>query len=129
MLPEKQSKVLKSRPPSLNLPPPSRKEKSSLKKLKPPHDMRKKIYQCSKKNVTTIIGAPAKNGQGGGQEQKYPEHTEKMASTWREDCPHRKKYPNRGTPPPNGIFLFMTTPPPPGKRLLFSPRRATTMSP
>ena len=28
--------------------------------------MRKKIYQCSKKNVTTIIGAPAKNGQGGG---------------------------------------------------------------
>ena len=74
--------------------PQEKKKISSLKNLKPPPSGRNiNICVQVKKNVITIIGVPAKKFQGGGADQKYPpQHTEKMASTWREKTVHIEKY-------------------------------------
>ena len=74
--------------------------------------MRKNINICAVKKCDTIIWAPAKKCQRGGeQEQKYPQHTEKMASTWREKTAHIEKIPPWGNPPPpHKFFLFMPPP-------------------
>ena len=50
-------------------PPPLKKRKTSLKKLKPPRSGRNINICVVEKNVITIIGVPAKNFQGGGADQ------------------------------------------------------------
>ena len=111
MLPEKQSKCAqKSTPP--------RKEKNKFpKKLKPPRSGRN-INICEvKKNVITIIGVPANKNQVWADQKYLPQHTEKMASTWREKTAHIEKYPHRGTPTHMELFhLFSHAPPPPPPR-------------
>ena len=89
-------------------PPPFKKRKkiTSLKKLKPSRSG-KNINICEVKNVT-IIGAPAKNCQGGGKTkntpttygERDPPHGENSLYVERKDCPHRKNTPLGETPPP-----------------------------
>ena len=82
--------------------------------------------------MTTIIGAPAKNcqGGGGGQDQKYPPplpktygerdppHGENGLYMERKDCPHRKNTPKGATPPHMEFFYSCS---PPGRVLTRSP--------
>ena len=58
--------------------------------------------------MITIIGVPAKKIQGGDRLKIPPQHTEKMASTWREKTAHIEKYLHKGTPTHMELFYSVT---------------------
>ena len=109
-------------------PPPPRKEKNKFpKKLKPPRSGRN-INICEvKKNVITIIGVPAKKNPVWADQKYLPQHTEKMASTWREKTAHIEKYPHRGTPTHMELFYLFSHAPPPGRAPTLPPLRVPIM--
>ena len=74
-----------------------------------------------------MIGVPSKKIQGGADQKYPPQHTEKMAPTWKEKTAHIEKYPHRGTPTRMKLFHSFSHAPPPGERLLFPPLRVLIM--
>ena len=70
------------------------KIKEDLKLSPPPRPcmLPEKQSKCAQKSTT--LSQEKKKIQGGGADQKYPpQHTEKIASIWREKTAHIQKYP------------------------------------